>query len=350
MLKASRALIFALCALLGACASLRSTSQKIGVSPDSVSYLTMAEGIAAGEGFVDVRRYSTPVRPIYPPGYPLLLAAAGLPSGDPLAASRWLNALLLAGGAALLAWGAERATGSLSLSLLGGVLFAVSTDLAVIYGRVWSEVFFVPLIVGYVVAMARYLEPEEQETGRRRALLVAAACAALAVSVRYPGVAALFAGCCVLLLPRAAPWRRRLQDALIFGALGSALLVPWLMRNVWVFGRPYLGSARSPSSFSFRQENMQRGLDLMLAWTGAPVAGLTAVLLVAVACGAASRRPAAPGRVRAMMLASFSFAAVYLGTMAIGTYVYGLNKPFDARSFGPAYGPVLLVMLCGAAL
>ncbi|MEO1085977.1 MAG: hypothetical protein AAFY88_17195, partial [Acidobacteriota bacterium] len=88
-------------ALAAALLVLRSAERNLGYSPDSVSYFTMAEGIQSGQGFVDVRRYSTPVKPIYPPGYSLLLAAAGAVGGDLMASIPALHAVLFALGAAL---------------------------------------------------------------------------------------------------------------------------------------------------------------------------------------------------------------------------------------------------------
>src|SRR5262249_44887390 len=67
------------------------THQGLGISTDSVAYLTAASRLLAGDA-----AGPGPVIRGFPPGYPLLLAAAALVSGDPPSAARGIAVVLLA--------------------------------------------------------------------------------------------------------------------------------------------------------------------------------------------------------------------------------------------------------------
>ncbi|MEO1369328.1 MAG: hypothetical protein AAFX50_19285, partial [Acidobacteriota bacterium] len=330
---------------------LRSAERNLGFSPDSVSYYTMAEGIQAGQGFVDVRRYSTPVKPVYPPGYSLLLAAAGAAGGDLMPSIPALHAALFGLGAALLAWAVGRASGSLPVMAAGATLFLASGDLIKLYNKVWSETAFVACTLLFIVALARALAGEgDGEPGHWPAVAAAGAFAGAAVLIRYPGVAALVGGCCALLLRPGVAWGRRLRAAALFGAVGGLPLALWLGRNVAVFGRPYLGKDRAPSDFAFSSRNLELGLETLRGWTGSP-AGLFPLLLAALFIGLAlAARPAAaaadrPFRPRHLLAASAAFAAPYIAVMVAGTYRYGLHKPLDTRALAPLFAPLLIITL-----
>ncbi|MEM8995160.1 MAG: hypothetical protein AAGF23_10270 [Acidobacteriota bacterium] len=344
--------ILAVAAVAAALLVLRSAERNLGFSPDSVSYFTMAEGIQSGQGFVDVRRYSTPVKPVYPPGYSLLLAAAGRAGGDLMASIPALHAALFALGAALLAWAVGRASDSLAVMAAGAALFLASGDLIKLYNKVWSETAFVTFTLLFMVALARALAAGDDVARARLATVLAAAFAGAAVIIRYPGVAALAGGGVALLLRPGVGWGTRLRQAALFGAVGGLPLALWLGRNLTVFGRPYLGKDRAPSDFAFSSRNLELGGETLRGWTGSPP-GLFPALLAALFLGlalAARPRPDAkrPFRTRHLVVAAAAFAVPYVAFMLAGTYRYGLHKPLDTRALAPLFAPILITLLLAA--
>ena len=335
------------CCLAAGSTVLRSSSRGMDFSPDSVSYFTMAEGIVAGKGFVDVRRYDSPAPTTYPPGYPLLLALASLGAGGSLMASiPGLHACLFA--ASTLLFGSVLFTYSRSwlLTLLGALLFVASGDMVTLHGNVWSEVPFLFCTLLFVRLMAAHLERPRWST-----LAAAAASAGVAVLVRYPGIAVIAAGCLVLAV-RPVAWRRKAEEVLLFGSLASSLLVLWLVRNLAQFGRPYLGVDRGPSSFAFSLRNLERGLETLHGWTGDPAGSyllclalfFTGLLVASLGRSRSTERrerdPAFAMGARPLALTIGAFVLTYGGLMLAGTYAYGLHKALDFRTLSPIFGPV----------
>ncbi|MEM1179399.1 MAG: hypothetical protein AAGM22_13700 [Acidobacteriota bacterium] len=346
--------ILTVTAVAAALLVLRSAERNLGYSPDSVSYFTMAEGIHSGQGFVDVRRYSTPAKPIYPPGYPILLAAAGfVAGGDIMAAAPGLHAVLFALFAGLFAWAVGRAGHSHWLMATAALLALASGDLIKLFNKVWSETAFVVACMLFIVALARALADPE----KAKAVGAAALFAGLAMLIRYPGVAAVAGGGLALLAQPGVAWGRKLRRATLFGVIGGLPLLLWLLRNLAVFGRPYLGTDRAPSGFAFSSQNLALGAETLRRWTGSPEGiflALLAVLLlgIALASGRGEAPAERPFRARHLVTAAAAFALPYVAIMLAGTYRYGLHKPLDTRALAPLFAPLLWPLLlpgCAAA-
>ena len=333
---------------------VRSGQQGMGFSPDSVSYFTMAEGLAAGKGFVDVRRYDSPALPIYPPGYSLLIAAAGLVAGgdsaDLMAALPYLNGLLFAVAALIVLRGLVLATGSFTWTAAGALLYLGSGDSVKLYSKVWSETAFLVATLLFMLLLARHLDlRSKDESPAVRWLIGAALAAGFAAIVRYPGVAAIGGGGLLLLLWR-QPLRRRLIDATIFGAVSALPLALWLLRNLLVFGRPYLSKDRAASAHAFSTRNLELGLETLTSWTGSPT-GIYLLCLGGLIVGLALRpRDHQEPKLHptTLLAAVGAFALPYAAVMVVGTYGYGLHKPLDMRALAPIFGPLIwLTLLAG---
>ena len=84
-------LIIAAAALGAALVLARALPHGVGLTHDSLYYIEVARNVLAGEGIVN---HDGAIHTIWPPGYPILLAIAGLGIADPHTIAAPLNAVL----------------------------------------------------------------------------------------------------------------------------------------------------------------------------------------------------------------------------------------------------------------
>ncbi len=251
-------LIYLGIALIGAALVYEVTREHgIALSVDSVKYVSTAESLLDGEGFMqfDGLPYT-----LWPPLYPMTLAGAGWAGGgDLLAAARWLHITLFALVVLASAFLFRRLTGSdlhggvAALALVGAYPVVRSAVLA------QSELSFILLVVLFVSTVGAYASRP-----RVSLLLVAALLAGAAVIQRYAGVALIGAGGLVILAaPGAGGLRRRVAHAASFGVLSSIPFGVWLTRNRVVTGT-WMGERLPPPRTLIR--NAEDVLDTVSAW------------------------------------------------------------------------------------
>ena len=197
----------------------------IGISPDSVTYLSAARHLVQGRGFISFDNF--PVVD-FPFGYPFFLSAISLITGlDPLQFAPILNGILLG----MLLY--------LSGSILNGfqwssgwykriILLCILSSPAIqeLYSMLWSETVSLLLILLFVVSMSHYLR-KKSVIG----LLAAAVVCALACLTRYAAVFLVPTGLWLILLQREEPWIKRAKHGLIFGVLSVSLFLVNILRN-----------------------------------------------------------------------------------------------------------------------
>lgn len=262
------------------------------VSPDAVSYIGTARGLAAGDGFTAPP--GTPPVGHFAPLYPVALAALDVVGLDPVDGARLLNGLLL--GATVLVVGLvlRRATRKWWPALAGGVLVVFATDALAYYSSALSDPLFVLLSLLGIVALAGYLE------ARRPALLGAAtALTALALLTRYVGIALVAAGAVALVAYGAGRRWRGVLEAAAF----STALVPV---TAWVFWarRAHGGGSEGDIVFHpFGGAYLERGAGNLIEWIapgalpwwlGALVAAAVIALVMWVAMSSPNRTVAEP--------------------------------------------------------
>src|ERR1041385_8241224 len=108
--------------LCGVCAAVLvhwCMSSGIGVTPDSVIYLSAADRLVEGKGLTPIGYHYAPAipsgRPLisFPPAYSLLLASTSLFTNDRLAGAKYIHTLLFA----------------LTVFLLGGIVYISSRSI-----------------------------------------------------------------------------------------------------------------------------------------------------------------------------------------------------------------------------
>ena len=195
----------------------RTATYGAAVTTDSVLFLSTATNFLAGEGW---RHFMGSPLILWPPLFPLLLAAGGWVGIDPVATGRWINAASF--GLTILAAGCWLRSHLRArwLVLVATAPIAASLSLSHWGSHFKAELLFVLLTLLALIQLASFLS-------RRTAspLWWAAVFTALAAITRYPGVV-LIAAAVLLLLPLA-----RLRYILVFGAVSSVPLLAVLVRN-----------------------------------------------------------------------------------------------------------------------
>jgi len=202
----------------------------IGVSPDSIAYLSVARNIVYHGLPVD---YS--LRPLvdFPVMYPFFLSLCGfIGNTDPLSVATLINAVLFA--AVIFLTGYLIDTFSSAGRLYKCVVLmviALSPSLLEIYSMLWSETLFIFLIVLFFAVFAQYLKSRSVLT-----LIISGGLVSLACITRYAGVTLMGTGLVVLIFDFSLPWRKRIQHCLWFGTAAVSLLMLNLIRNAMIMG------------------------------------------------------------------------------------------------------------------
>jgi hypothetical protein len=202
----------------------------IGVSPDSVTYISAARNMVQGHGFISYEML--PVTD-FPFAYPFFLTIISFFTRlDALQFGSVLNGFLFA----LLLYicgsimnGFEKYSGWYKRILLCCFLF--SPALQEVYSFLWSETIFLLLILLFTVSMATYLRKKEILW-----LLVSAVVCALACLTRYAGVFLVLTGSVLIFFNSTANWRMRIVHCFIFGSISVSLLAINIIRNFSLTG------------------------------------------------------------------------------------------------------------------
>jgi hypothetical protein len=336
-------LLLLLPALIGVVLILLSTGRYgIGVSPDSVGYVAVARSLAAGKGAV---LYDGSPLVDQPPLYPAMLAVIRVIFRiDPLAGSRFANAILFGLMVYLAGWVAMRQRPS-------SLFYAACAALATLFSRVlftigvmaWTEMLFAVLTLLFLVAAGKY-----RRSGDRSAVVWMGVLAGLACLTRYVGITLILSAFLVILLTRTNRPRSRWTHAALFMLIAVLPFALWIVRNRVVSGTP-LGE-RAPATFPLP-------LSLQFTWRTfaswyLPVwatphrwisAGLGAFVLGLAALGAVARRKRTEDGESDVSIPLF-FIVVYVGVLVWTSSIAAYDRIGD-RLLAPVFVPATLLLL-----
>lgn len=210
------------------------------VNDDSILYVAAADNILAGNGFSWLSGGGE-VKPItgFPPGYSVLVAAAGLTGADLFDAARWVNAILFGLTAFLSGWLIMEATGSGPAAAVGALLVSLNADLQLVYTWIMAEALFVPLLLLSALLGSLYLQAPRGSLAVLSGLVLS-----LAMLTRYVGVGLVPAALLVILLLNKAGWAKRVRDSAIVAAVAG---LPFLILTA--FNQTVVGSAYNRGVF-----------------------------------------------------------------------------------------------------
>ncbi|MDP9238740.1 MAG: glycosyltransferase family 39 protein [Chloroflexota bacterium] len=212
---------------------------------DSVWYDTSAKHLAAGDGYVfdptvwltadGTRVYPdesqlTPTA-LWPPGYPVTLAAIYYITGDSLWAGRMFN-VLCGALTALLVYAIARKLFGLTEAVVAGLLMALFPGHIYFTPLLMSETYFLLLMTATIAVFLYFVLGRE----RPQLLGVAAAGVLAGMTGMSRGEFAPFAGIMLLLMLLHLGLRRSLLPAAVLLLGMGALVVPWTIRNERTMG------------------------------------------------------------------------------------------------------------------
>jgi len=202
----------------------------LGVSEDSVHYLSGARGLLNGQGYRSDLR-NEPIT-YFPPLFSFLTACIGsILKLDALHAARILQILLFGVNAALVGYFLKQITGSAKISLIGVWLMLTSNAMFNVHSMAWSEPLFFSFLFPGFYCLHRYFENEKKQY-----LIFAAALIALASLVRYAGVSVISTGLVMILLFHPRGFAARAKDGLIFFVVSYLPSALWFVRNLLTAG------------------------------------------------------------------------------------------------------------------
>lgn len=311
------------------------------LTPDSASYLTGAERLAADGRFESCTGPIT----LFAPGYSAALAplvSLGLDAPDAARIVNTLATLALVLGAAFLA----RAAG-----LPGAVAFLVAVGVAVSYATlrngalVWSEPLFCAILTWLLaLALDRGRGLELRVTPRLVSVVVLAWALLL---TRHSGAFVVPAVVLAGWLGSASA-SARLARVAAFAVALVAVPAVWWARNVDIDGDPFGRRSESRYSLADVLEQVPDGLASLALPTALPLALRLAVAVpLLVAAGLAwRRRPERGSRIAVAVLTTT--AVVYVVAVAVAA-ARTVVDPIDTRLLSPVVAPTAVLVALGVA-
>ncbi len=202
----------------------------IGVSPDSVTYISAARHLIQGKGFISFD--NLPVVD-FPFGYPFFLSIISFITRlDPTQFGAILNGILFA---FLLYTSGSLMNGFTSYSgwykrvLLTCIL--LSPALQEVYSLLWSETVFILLTLFFIVTISKYLRHATPGW-----LFISCLVCSIACLTRYAGLFMIITGLWLIFFNTSLFWRTRIIHCFLFGSLSFSLLLVNMIRNITATG------------------------------------------------------------------------------------------------------------------
>ncbi len=334
------------------CATLIATRSGSYLTPDSVTYWSMARHLARGEGAVDFTRTPTTV---FPPGYPIVLAGLLRLRMSLGAASRVLNAASIAT-FVWLAWQLlRRHMRSFAVAFAASVPLALSAALLDLGRHSWSEPLFCVLMIAFIARLPQTLK---DPTPRRVCTIALIADAAL--FIRYAAASLVALGVVALWLAGGRNGRQRLHSTALFVALALGPFGLWLARNATTGQRvlgPRVGDAATATSLVVRLLGAIAQLFVPVwsleTWSTAAKIGFYGTVMVLAGAATTNRvrrvrrtrhdrlgRSAAPTDAHTLERLLVAFAVIYTAMLLVSARTSGSS--IDPRTAAPLYPTVMM--------
>ncbi len=325
---------------------------------DSAEYIVSARMLVAGRG-LGIPSPDGGFMPLslHPPLYPLVISVFFLLNIDPLDALPGLNLVLFA--ATILVSGGlvYYLTRDALMAISASALVALPPTMLSNFDGAMTEPLYIPLSLLAILLLVAYWQKNN-----RAALVAAGIVTALAGLVRYNGLTILAVGLLVILLS-GQPFRRRLQDAALFIAVGFGPLLVWFihlyLQSGLVAARSFSSSGNLADKFPLFRKNFMETLVLWVpyivkaqTWFQKALVTYSLVgLSILVGCLAwwrgfrkgARRTPEVENGLKLMAVGFFSVVA-YLAFLAISFLFSSITPDINDRTMAPLL-PVAMLFL-----
>ncbi len=243
---------------IGFCLIIFSTScYGIGVSPNSVGYISVARNLLKGIGFIQWDG-----RPLIyePPLYPVVLTVIDyLFRVDPLVFINIVNALIF--GTVIYLTGrlfSDYLTSSISLSALGSISVLFSIPLIYVFLWAWTEPLFICFTLFYFLFIGNYSSRKDFTS-----LSLSSIFAALACLTRNAGIILILTGGICIVFFRQDDIKSKVRHFFIFTFISALPITIWIIRNLLISSTFY--GPITASSYTYSQE-LTATFYTLLSW------------------------------------------------------------------------------------
>lgn len=202
----------------------------IGLSPDSIVYISTARSVVHGGGFFEFE--GIPITD-FPLGFPAFLSVILfitrvdlVQSGSVINMVLYFTLIYLSGGIIN-----HISTKNKWVKIPFLFLIVFSPALINIYTMLWSETLFLVMILLFFIALHRYGKEKTIAT-----LVVVAILAGLSCVVRYAGITLIGAGGLMILMDQKLKIGKKIGHLMLYGSIGIFFLAANLFRNYLVTG------------------------------------------------------------------------------------------------------------------
>ena len=245
----------------------------IGVSPDSVTYISAARHLLHGDGF---RAFDNLPVVDFPAGYPFFIATISFFTRmDVLQYGAILNGMLF--GFLIYLCGSTMNGFYHTSKLYKRIMLAcivLSPALLEVYSMLWSETIFLLLLLLFTIAIKKYLERPGMKW-----LIISAVLVSLACVTRYAAIVLAGIGLFLIFFEGKLSWGKRIQHCICFGMISILLLAVNLIRNEMVM---HFATGERQKSTSSLLQNMEYFGGVLSDWLLIPRKPFLSVVLTVV--------------------------------------------------------------------
>jgi len=314
----------------------------VGLSPDSVNFLSVARSLLQHDGFLN---YADTPMVVWPPLYPSVLAMLGFITHLNLElAARCFNAFLF--GLIVISSGIVlyRCLDRRWAPAMAGVLAVLfSKQLISVSVMAWTEPLFILLTLLFLHVLACSLERQSKSS-----LPVLCLLASLTCLTKYTGLAVLPTGACLIMLHWDKGLKRRFLAASSFVAFSVSPLALWLVRNKCISGTWF--GPRSPSNCTL-VESLDITLKILASWAfpfmdvGYLPLILVAVLAIATSLALGWSRTKRCGPPLYRHIIPYALFLMIYASLVIYTSATIAYDSINTRLLSPIFVPLLVILL-----
>ena len=301
-----------------------------GISTDGARYLSTAQSLSEGRGFID---YLNAPLTQFPPLYSILIAGIHLLIGvDVFVAAQFLNILSFG----LVIWLAgiffhRIFPNQFLAAYIGSAIFATSLSLVIIASNILSDQLFLVFVLAFLIAATDMLE-----TGTNRSMVTLGIIAGVSSFQRYAGLTLSITGVLLLLFLYRKNPRKGIVYAGMFGALSGLPIVLWVYFHNYLQTGILFGVRMPPNYLGNLQVTIEKAVHWFIPVTLTNIIPLWALaLIVLIVLIAGSRLSDWKRWLRSLItpyfLPSLIFLILYLSVLIFNISYSEVRWPFMDR-------------------
>jgi len=269
------------------------------LSPDSITYLSVADHVRAGHGLTD---FTDKPMAVFGPVYPLLLA----PGGRSLVWATLVGIVAITAGTVLMGLVLKDRVRA-AMAIAGALAYGASHGFVRMASVVWSEAPYAAIALGMIVVLSR-------RTVTTRTAVIGGLLGGLGFLTRYAGAGLVATGAVMVAVSAWESGRREKVTRLLgaFAATAVAIISLWVVRNIIATGQPlgprFEGGANESLSETFRLAFI--GIGNIVAGDGHSLDALATIgMIVVIAIAALAAFAVRSGKALTLDLGMATFAA-----------------------------------------